>query len=225
MDLQAAYTFLNFWIGKVTGAWYPPETLDLITDRGQMAHYKDCYAQYGTSQRLTDALASFKTTFAFNSGNTPGGLIPTPSNYFDLIDLYTIVMDATNTPRRCPVPIINEDEITGRVNSQVIPMSVSKPFGELVGDWDIQLYPQVPQTGVMSYFRRPAAPHFAYTTVSGRVIVYNAGASTQLEWSDTEVDSVLLCTLQSIGINLTPQQLQEWATMREQMNVTSKVKT
>jgi hypothetical protein len=225
LDLQEVYNRLLFFINKFQGSWYPPETLDSIVDEGQMSYYKDCYILYGKGQRLTDALAAFKTPFLFTIGTTPGGLISTPSQYLDLLSCYTIVMLPDGTTKRCPVPLINEDEITGRINSQVIPNTTARPFGELVANWDIQLYPQVPQAGGLSYYARPPAPHFAYTlTNGGRTVVYNQGASTQLAWSDDEINPLLIATLRTIGINMSDREIQAYANQVNQENLMSIMK-
>lgn len=221
MDLNEAYNFLLFYINKFQGSWYPPEELDRIVDFGQLSYYESCFVKYGTGQRLTDALAPFKKTYSFDPtiNANPNGLINTPTDYMDLIDLFVVV-----NGKRVAVPILNEDEIDFRTNSQVIPMS-TYPFGEIISNWDIQLYPNTPATGTMSYFSRPPKPFFSYTIVSGRVIVYNAGASTQLLWGDDEVNSVLIKTLETIGINLSAQDLQQWAAVKDQQNLTSVIKT
>jgi hypothetical protein len=137
----------------------------------------------------------------------------------DLIDIECIVSGNTVT---CPV--INEDERTNRVNSQVNPLSTTAPIAEIVTNWNYQLYPQVQQSGTISYFIRPPKPYYSFTVVSGRVIVYNAGASTQLLWSDDEVRPLLITTLETIGINLSAADLVQWADMKDQQNMLSTLK-
>lgn len=220
MDLNDVYNQLLFWVNKYKGGWFPPEELDGIVDFGQLAYYKDCFIKYGTGQRLTDALAPFKTTYNFDPivNQNPNGLIATPDNYMDLIDCYVII-----NGNRVAVPILNEDEIDFRTNSQVLPMA-QYPFGELVANWNIQLYPQVPATGAISYFFRPPKPFYSYTVVSGRVIVYNASLSTQLLWGDDEIQSLIIKTLETIGINLTAADLTQWAGQKDQQNLLSVMK-
>lgn len=221
MDLQDVYNQLLFYVNKYQGGWYPPEELDGIFDFGQLSYYKNCFIKYGTGQRLTDALAPFKTTYNFDPivNLNPNGLISTPDNYMDLIDCYVII-----NGNRVPIPILNEDEIDFRTNSQVLPMA-QYPFGELVANWNIQLYPQVPATGAISYFMRPPKPFFSYTVVSGRVIVYNASASTQLLWGDDEIMPLILMTLETIGINLSAQDLATFADTKVKENFLTVMKT
>lgn len=217
MDLKQAYNQLLFWINKITGAWYPPPVLDEKVDMGQLSYYKNCFIKYGTGQRLDDALAPFKKTIPFTTD--ANGLLTSPADYMDLIDIIPIV-----NGNRVTCAGINEDEITGRVNSQLIPNTINRPFAEEVTDWNYQLYPKVQQSGLFSYFSRPVKPFFKYTTVSGRVIVYDQAGSTQLQWGDDEITPLLLATLESMGINLNDQQILEFAETKIRQDLLSTMK-
>lgn len=217
MDLQKAYNQLLFWINKYEGAWFPPQVLDEKVDFGQLSYYKNCFIKYGTGQRLDDALAPFKKTVPFTTSSS--GLLTSPDDYMDLIDI--IPMPDGN---RVTCPVLNEDEITGRANSQLIPNTITRPFAEEVTDWNYQLYPRVQQSGLLSYFSRPVAPKFVYTVVSGRVIVYNKSSSTQLAWGDDEITPLLLHTLNTLGINLSDQEIVQFSEMKVQQNLLSTMK-
>lgn len=212
MDLKDAYNFLQFWYNKYAGSWFTPPELDALVDKGQLSYYKKCFKKYGTGQRLDDALAPFKKKAPFTTNST--GYLSTPDDYMDLID---IVCLPSGNPVTCPV--LNEDEITNRRNSQIIPNTITSPFAEEITNWNYQLYPMSLQSGILSYFSRPIAPFYSYTTVSGRVIVYNAGLSTQLQWGDDEVEDLLLETLASIGINLLSSELIQWQQVKGEQNL------
>lgn len=217
MDLNQSYNQLLFWINKYQGAWFPPPELDDIVDFGQLAHYKKLFVKYGTGQRLDDALAPLKVKAPFTTD--ANGKLTMPSNYMDLIDIECSINGGVVT-----CPSVNADERTNRVNSQVIPLSTSSPFAELIQNWNFQLYPKVQQTGTISFFIRPPKPFYSYTVVSGRVIVYNAVKSTQLVWGDDEVRPMLLTVLETLGINLSAADLVQWAGMKDQENFLSVVK-
>lgn len=217
LDLQDAYNFLQFWINKNQSGWYSPEDLDMLVDKGQLTYYKDCFIKYGTGQRLNDALAPFKKKLPFTTDST--GFLSVPNDYMDLITIGPAVGGIT---MECPV--LNDDELTGRKKSQVIPNTISAPFAEEIENWNYQLYPQVLQSGIITYFSRPPAPKFVYTTVSGRVIVYDKTASTQLLWGDDEVQSVLIAALRSIGINIGEQDIQQFANQINAENLMSTMK-
>lgn len=220
MNLQEAYNFLNFWINKYTGAWYSPEELDAITDRGQISYYSDLQPKYATSQRVKDVLSPFRASYTFTTGTTPLGVITIPSNlnYLDLLDCYITTTISGRIVRYFPVEMVNEDERIDRLNSQIDPVTIATPFGEFIGKAIIQLWPNEPNEGVVNFLRRPVKPNFVYTVISNRVIVYNNGASTQLEWRESDQNAILLKTLSSIGINLSDGEIQQYAEVKTQQN-------
>jgi hypothetical protein len=224
MDLNEVYTVINFYLNKNQGGWYPPEEITRMVVRAQTTLYNNYYTKYSTSQRLDDALAPFKVDFQFTNGTTPGGLISTPANYLDLLGIYTLVTGSDNVTRKRPVEIVNEEELVYRLNSQVVPVTVDDPVGIIKATWDVQLYPAQPQAGIMMYLREPVAPNYVYSVVSGRVIVYNQGASTQLEWSDKDIESIILIALNGLGINLGEADILQWSEIKTQQNFTSTIK-
>jgi hypothetical protein len=74
------------------------------------------------------------------------------------------------------------------------------------------------------YLRAPVAPVYAYSVVSGRVIVYDQANSTQLEWSDKDVETILLIALNGLGINLSESDILQWSEVKTQQNFTSTIK-
>jgi hypothetical protein len=124
--------------------------------------------------------------------------------------------DVLGNSKQRQIEVLKEDELPSRLNSQIIPVTTYDPVGYFVSGWDLQLYPQSTQSGVLFYLKRPAAPVFAYTLISARVIVYNQGASTQLEWSDPYVEKILLKALQTIGINAGEADIEQWAQSQNQ---------
>lgn len=192
----------------------------MIVDRGQMALYTDYQPKYATSQRVKDAMAPFRTAWTFTPANTISGYIPIPYNlnYLNLLDLY-IVYQISGVTRYVPVVMVNEDERAERLNSQIDPVTVTSPIGEISAPGLIRIYPQgIGYDGTATFLRRPVAPVFAYTLISQRVIVYDAANSTQLEWRETEQDAVILKALASLGINLSDQEISQFAELKNQQN-------
>lgn len=225
MTLDKVHALLNFLINKFQGGWYSPEELDLVIDRGQMALFNSYYLEYSTSQRLNDALGPFKRSVTFTNIDTPSGLYTVPSNYMHLLSIHTVIMISGVVPvQNRPVPILNEDEKVFRDNSQIIPVSVTDPYAVIVQNRNIQFYPSSPTAGVLYYLSRPAAPVFSYTIISGRVVVYDSGASTQLEWADNDVVAIIVKALNFLGINLGEQDVLQWSEMKDQQNLMSKDK-
>lgn len=200
--------------------------LDLLVDRGQMSLYSDYQPLYGKSERETAALSPFKSSYSFTPANSLNGIvtIPEDQNYIDFIDAFATVTDSSGT-FNWPIGFPNEDERTYAIRSQVNPVAINTPIGEFIGSGSIQLYPKVPQTGVINFFRKPVAPKFVYTTVSGRVIVYDQLNSTQLEWDDQFQNQVLIKSLRSIGINISETDIQNFSETMSEQNWAGKNRT
>jgi hypothetical protein len=210
---------LNFWINKYIGSYFSPEELDAVADRGQMALYTDLQPKWATSQRVKDALAPFRQTWNFTPSNTISGYLPIPSNlnYLNLLAV-DVTYDISGVTRYVPVQMVNEDEWGSRMNSQIDPVTVTSPIGKLVAPGLIQMAPLTGYTGVVTFLRRPVAPQFIYSVISGRVIAYDDAPSTQLEWRETEQDAVLLKALASLGINLSDPEVSQFAEAKNQNN-------
>ena len=219
MNIKECVDFINFWIRKERGAFYTIEESVEVIDRGQLAYYNDIIPKYATSQIIKDTLAPFREKYIFAPGDTPSGLITIPDTQY--LDLLSVQIEFTEDGRDVyyPIKMENEDEMGDRLNSQIDPVKVSAPVGEMVGSRKIQLYPKVNiYTGTLSYMRRPVKPVYNYTVVGGRVIVYNPVGSVQLEWRDVDIDAILLKGLASIGINLSDQEVSQFAQAKSQEN-------
>jgi hypothetical protein len=218
LDLQEIHDSFLSLINKYQGEYFPPETIDSWLDTAQMALFNDYYIQFAKSQRIVDALAPFKNKFVFTNVTTPGGIVTVPSDYFDAIRLSVVVQDTDGITKIRPCPRLNDDELTARINSQIKPPTLMWPVCETIQNWNLQLYPNVPMAGTLSYLQRPKAPVFNYTTVGG-VIVYNQAGSTQMLWADKEIEGIILKALEYAGINTREQDLQSWSNQEDQQNI------
>lgn len=222
MNLQEAFDFLNFWINKYTGAWYTISELELVVDRGQMSLYEDLQPQYAVSQRVKDALTPFRARYNFTPLDSSNGLITVPNpDYINLLDLQITYTDSSGRFNYTPIKMYNEDERANRLMSQINPVTPQLPIGEVSGFAQFQLYPQVPYTGTVTYFRRPIKPVFGYTIQGGRVIVYNPLTSVQLEWAENWHNVIMMKALSSIGINIGESDILQYAELKNQSNFVS----
>jgi len=136
------------------------------------------------------------------------------NNYLDLLDVSIQVNGIYYA-----VKMVNEDELSNRLNSQIDPVNASNPVGEVLQLRKIQLYPKVnTYTGNVSYMRKPLKPVYGYTIVGGRTIQYDPATSTQLEWRESDINMVLLKALSSIGINLSDAEVSQFAELKSQQN-------
>lgn len=222
MDLQDSFDFLNFWINKNTGAFFTIPELELLVDRGQMSLYEDIQPSYATSQRIKDALAPFIEHYDFTPSDTISGyiVIPSNSNYLNLLNVQ-IQYQISNRTLYAGVKMMNPDERASILNSQRNPVTITSPAGEMRTPRLIKLYPLAGYTGTVDYLRRPLKPVFGYTIISGRVIVYNPSTSIQLEWPENWVNALLVKALSSLGINLSDQEVEQYAQMKTEQNFQS----
>jgi len=212
MDLDKAFKTLNFWINKYLGGFYSIEELTDVVNNGQMSYYTDIKPKYATSNLIKEILAPFREEYEFTPTTTVSGIISVPSNsnYLDLLDIQ-IQFQISNRTVYAPITMINEDERAQRLNSQIDPVTATSPIGEILKPRFFRIYPLGGYTGRVTYFRKPADVVYGYTTVSGRVIVYNPATSTQLEWRASEVLPILIKALENIGINLSAQDVEQFA--------------
>ena len=216
MNLNDIFNFLNFYINKFTGSWYTIEELEDLLDFGQMALYSDLKPKYATSQLIKDALSPFRETYNFTT-QISGYVIVPDSTYLDLLDIQ-IYFQVSNRTVYYPVDLVNEDTRAKRLNSQIDPVTITSPIGEQTAPRTFRLYPIGVYNGNVTYLRRPIKPVFGYSVISGRIIVYDPNTSTQLEWRETEIPSIIIKALSSIGINIGSQEVMQWSEIKSQQN-------
>lgn len=137
--------------------------------------------------------------------------------YKEYLDLLDITIQSPNG--YYSVKMTNEDELADKLNSQINPPLATAPVGIMYQRRSIQLFPSdTVYTGFVNYMRRPVKPVYGYSVVGGRSIVYNPSQSVQLEWKDTDVNFILLKALSSVGINLSDQEVSQFAEMKSQEN-------
>ena len=218
MDLNDQINFLNFWIAKERGQFYTIPELENLLDYGQMSVFDDLHQKYATSQRIKDALIPFKEIYNFTT-LTSGYVIVPDSRYLKFLDLQ-IYYNISDRRVYYPVKLINEDERADRLNSQIEPVTSTSPIGEQTAVKTFRLYPAHAYNGNVTYLRRPVKPVFGYNVISGRVIVYNPATSTQLEWGQDWINTILIKALKSIGINIKEADVSGFAEAASQANYT-----
>lgn len=216
MTLQDVFNELNFYINKYTGCWYTIPELENILDMGQMGVYSDLKPKYATSQLIKDALSPFRSVYNFTT-QVSGYVIVPDTTYLDFLELQ-IFFQISNREVYYQPTALNEDTRSDVLNSQENPITVTSPAMEQTAQRTFRLYPTGVYNGNVTYLRRPVKPVFGYTVLSGRIIVYNSGTSTQLEWRDTEIPMVINKALEAAGINLRAEDVQQWAAMKTSQN-------
>lgn len=227
MDLLDIHNAVKRDLGKERAGYFSPEEIDEALDRAQMQEFWFLIGDerqyqpgralppvsYGLSRKLHNALAPFKVDWDvvdedYDSTTQPNGtsqgVIVLPSNF----EYLTAISGGASIRFK----IINEDELEYVQDSEIVAPSAAHRYlvhgtGGDVNGIDIgaqQKLTSYPTTGfdaTVFYLRRPATPAMSYT-LSGRSFTYDAGASTQMEWRDGEVNRVIQRAVSILAKNL-----------------------
>ncbi len=221
MDLKVFHDTVRYFLNIEQGGWLSPEEIDNIADRAQMWLYGECLPYYGKSQKETDYLAPFYVRQAFTS--TSGGIVSLPIDpdvdpcYLALPTVTVTYNDSVKT-RYKPVKLLAEDELGERLDSQLLEPTTTDPVGEETVPGTIKIYPATTYTGYTTYLRRPLKPEFSYTQ-DGRTLNYREGYSTQLEWTETAINKILIKTLQMFGVNLSEEMIIQYTEAKNQQDI------
>jgi len=208
MTIDTIHTFIKqVALRKERLGFITDGDIDLALDRSQLEEFEEEFKKYGATQDLHDNLSVFKVIVPFSS--VSGGTITLNSDYLHFLGMYTTVSN-----QRYPVRFMNEDEVVYAMNSQVRPPSITAPIAYL-NSGVIQLYPEIVQSGVYTYLRRPAVPYAAYT-ISGRTVTYNSAGSTQLEWNEVYQSSIIARALGYLGLELDDAATEQFAQIKTQ---------
>jgi hypothetical protein len=208
---------IQFWIDfltdKAQGVYFTHEEKDMALDRAQMQYYNEQYAYYAVAQKMQESLSPFKTKYSFLTSDTPSGLITAPADYQYLIGGQIVYMESSRT-RYKALKVVSSDELAYRLDSQVRPVTATKPIAVMAGKVSgislIQLYPKQTFAGEIDYLRRPAVPKYAYTQ-SGREFTYDSANSVQMEWGESELNEIILRALSFLGISIDDQLVTQYA--------------
>lgn len=216
MNLQDVFNELNFYIGKYTGSYFTVSELESCLDVGQMAVYSDHKPKYAVSQLSKQILSPFKSSYNFTT-QVSGYVIVPATDYLDFLDLQIFFMISNREVYYQPT-MLNEDTRSFVLNSQEDPVTITSPAMEQIAKQTFRLYPTNAYNGTVTYLRRPIKPVFGYSVISGRVIVYNPNTSTQLEWMDTDIQEIIIKSLEPLGINLRAEDISAWSQAKSEGN-------
>lgn len=218
MDLNVIYDLTNYVIRKQRGAFQTYPELDNIFNLGQLDVLNEYLDEYALSGIINNAVEPFKKNQQFTLVTSVNGLITLPSDYMLILMCFTqSYNNSTQETEYGEIRFYNETEWINAINSQLRPATIKKPAAKVIAG-QVELYPKKPNVGVINYISEPPKPFYSYTQV-GRVITYNAAASTQLLWGDLEIPKIIAATLEYIGINLNEQAITAFAAQKEKENV------
>lgn len=213
MTIEDIHKWIAFITDKPMGSYWSMAEIDDSLDRGQMKYFNELYSQYALAEKLQDALSPFKASYDFLTSDTTGGQIHLPDTYQYLLAGHIVVQDGTHT-RYPSLQIIAEDALAKRLDSQMRPVTASKPIATILGKASgittIQLYPKQAMAGTVFYLRRPLAPKYAYTQ-DGRAITYDPTTSVQLEWGESEISEIVIRAIEFLGVSMDDKSITQYA--------------
>lgn len=200
-NINTIYNIMVDIVRKQRGAMLTVDRAMEALDAGQLLKFEADFKSYAQTQTIHDSLRVFKVTNqTFYSAGS--GEVIFPSDYLHMLADAAIVWGSSFVP----VNFVNPEEKREAINSQLRPVTTAKPIAEETSDGFI-LYPAYYYSGQYSYLRRPATPVLSvtYSGPDGRTVTYDPLTSTQLEWKDNYINSVIAYAMQYIGINMDEQ--------------------
>lgn len=214
-NISDIYNLILFIVRKQKGTYISPEDAMAALDAGQLIKFNEDFALYSQSQALADSLRPFKVTnLQFTSDS--GGIVAYQNDHLHLLEgMFTVTGSTVNK-----VEFMTSAKLPYALTNQLRKVTSTSPVATETKTGFI-LYPQQTHIGFYSYMKRPATPVYSYTIDPvTRVVTYNSVSSTQLEWADNYIDSVISKALQYIGVNMDEQQVIEFGQLINQQTTT-----
>lgn len=221
MTVNEILNFVNYIANKEqSGQTFTPQNFNLTLPRAQLDYITNSL-QISPEKRdgrpillVPNNLRVFKKTATLTLTN---GLATVPDDYMytTALGLLVTLTDNCGEPVQAeyPVEVVDDDEWTFRTSAALRKPTRRYPICKF-HDTQIEFKP----TGTYNlyYLRYPVTPVFGYTITNG-VAVYNPSTSVQLELPDITHEEVCNILLRYIGINLSAEQLQQYAERSKQV--------
>jgi hypothetical protein len=197
LTIDKIHTLLDFLLNKAEQGALTHAEKDMALNAAQRELFDELKPAYGASEQLHAYLRPFRKKLTLLNGNTTGGAIALPADFSHLLLIELNVVEGGTTVYK-GVELVNDDKVSDRKNSQLIPAD-TYPFA-YEDEQGLQLHPATAVAGTLRYLRKPADCLYAYTE-SGRTITYNSAGSTQLEWNDDATQKIICKALAHCGMN------------------------
>jgi|SRR5579859_7682112 len=213
IDIGELVDFIQLLENKAQSTWHTPDEIVNSVHQASKDLFSSKAPYYGDDEQVKAALDPFVQTFQVTPANSPAGLVTLPQNqsnasplnFARLLSAMAVSYDnKLMRPIYRDIDMVNNDEVPKRLMSQLKPVTYDWPVATSNGNGVFQLYPSLPNTCVFTYLAVPVKPVYAYTRsgTGGRVITYNPGGSTQLQWNDTFFEDIVSRAVVYLGINM-----------------------
>ena len=216
MNISEIHDFIDLITSQERGGFNTPAEKDAALDRASITLFEFYRPKYAKDIVAKEALSPFRVLYPFVTDGQGRITLTSGQNFVSLLAMEVEVYDpdtasSYNPIRTYDVEFPNEDELAERKNSHINPPKTIAPIADTLGVGWYNLWPQQVHSGNMYFLKRPAKPVFGYTQ-SGRVITYVSATSTQLEWTEPYLNTVIFLALRYLFINLDNEVLVEQMT-------------
>ncbi len=196
---------VNLLTAKGRTGYHSPEQIDLAIYKASKEKFNEYYKIYEQDNQLSDSMDVFLSD--------PISLTLTSGKYTLPVDFVHEVGEITSGTTGRTVKRLTHSQLAYRRNSSLVPPSADYPICTFYKTY-IQFYPTDITNVKMVYLKKPVAPKYAYTIVSGRP-VYDDANSIDVEWNDVDIGKIATKALVILGINLDDPLLVQYATNNE----------
>lgn len=215
MNINEAFTFLNFISNKNQSGTVTPSQFNQIAERAQIELVEKDYFQWQKTQEITDALSVFLKTNATSVPST--GQLVYPSDYLHTISMRHYFVFNTDGGKEVTVEQVSNKEYGNRTESEInIPSSRHPIYTDYAAY--MQFAPKSIGLVTMDYFRQPLTPIWNYTLVNSRPVFNPTGS---IDWElPNQVHNELIWRMCSyLGINLQAAELTQYSEMQKQQTL------
>jgi hypothetical protein len=226
MTIKEVHDYILMVLKKENGGYVAHEEIDQALDAAQMGKFTELFGNvkqyqpgrpvppvsYAVTQRIHDDLRNFKVRNILSTTNTLLGQVPLPSDYLHFLGMSMVYSEAGI--KFSSIKILDESELIGRLNSQLLAPNRAKPFGVIFNSY-IQVWPATPFAGELNYLKRPDKPSYQYT-ITGRLETYDPLTSVDLKWSDDCQYDIINKALVILGLRLSDESVMAISQSKDQ---------
>lgn len=202
MRIDKIHNRMDLIIDKAGSDYFSPGEKDDALDMASVQMFNRYLEKYGVDMDSREALKPFRVKVPYETDAEGKFSIADCARLFSA---NVMLMNGT-VAKPVGLQIVREDEIDGRRQSQLKPITVEYPVLEILNETEYQIEPNRICGGEVVYLKRPTKPKFGYTEVDGEP-VYNDGTSVQLEWNDKYVDRIIFAAVAILGVPITNEWL------------------
>jgi hypothetical protein len=219
MDLKFLHDFLNFIADKEMGGMIPHDEIDMALHVTSIQLFNDYKKVYDLSQDAKDALSPFMRKKQYTS--SAKWEVPQDCGFI-LSAIPQFYNNALGKNVYGVNRLITETEFASRMNSQVRPVSATKPI--CVQEWGeekqaVVWYPAGEYSGTIFYLKYPTKPKYVFTVnETTRKETYIEGKSTTFEWSEADINRIIYRAAPILGLTIDDNALIQYSMQRKMEN-------